>query len=219
MSGHDALAFATPGHDTDPNRDFLNEIERISALIHQVHGEPVTLGGYSMGGRLALGLALRHPEQVCRLVLISSRRGLDTEEERLARRASDERWARLAESLGLEEFLDRWWEAPLFASLKAVPEERLSVERANRSGLSPDGIIWALRRLGLGRQPSYAQEIASLQPPATLIVGGLDDKFRALNEELARQLPRARLLVVKDHGHSLPLEAPEAVGRAIAEED
>jgi 2-succinyl-6-hydroxy-2,4-cyclohexadiene-1-carboxylate synthase len=205
------------------NRDetlrFRQELERLADFIRREHDGPVTLGGYSMGGRLALGIALQHPDLVHRLVLISSRRGLDDEVERVSRRASDEQWARLAETHGLDHFLEKWWTAPLFSTLERVPPAQLAVERAHRATLSVSGVAWALRHLGLGNQPSYAGEISALAAPTTLLVGALDTKFHALNAELARQLPRARLLVVKDRGHSLPLEAPEAVGRAIAEED
>src|SRR4029453_9306410 len=48
------------------------------------------LAGYSMGGRLALALALRRPERVRSLVLVSASPGLADAEERAARRAADE---------------------------------------------------------------------------------------------------------------------------------
>ena len=55
---------------------------------------PADVVGYSMGGRLALVLALRHPECVRRLVLLSASPGLKTAEERALRRASDAALAR-----------------------------------------------------------------------------------------------------------------------------
>ena len=42
--------------------------------------------GYSMGARLALACAVRHPERVASLVLLAGRAGLATTEEREARR-------------------------------------------------------------------------------------------------------------------------------------
>src|SRR4051794_26310070 len=50
---------------------------------------PAVVAGYSMGGRLALALALRRPEQVRRLVLVSASPGLASAEERARRRAAD----------------------------------------------------------------------------------------------------------------------------------
>ena len=46
--------------------------------------------GYSMGGRYALHVALRHPELVRRLVLVSATGGIDDPAERAARREGDE---------------------------------------------------------------------------------------------------------------------------------
>ena len=52
--------------------------------------DPAVWLGYSMGGRFALNVALRHPGQVRRLVLVSATAGIDDPEERAARRRADE---------------------------------------------------------------------------------------------------------------------------------
>ena len=53
--------------------------------------ERFVLCGYSMGGRIALHVALAAPERVERLVLVATTAGIDDEAERAARRADDER--------------------------------------------------------------------------------------------------------------------------------
>ena len=62
------------------------ELDRLEALAPPAF----TLAGYSMGGRLALALALRIPERVQRLVLVSASPGLADAGERAARREADE---------------------------------------------------------------------------------------------------------------------------------
>src|SRR4051812_19081171 len=51
---------------------------------------PVTLAGYSMGGRIAQLAALAHPGWVGRLVLVSTSPGIADEDERAARRRADD---------------------------------------------------------------------------------------------------------------------------------
>jgi 2-succinyl-6-hydroxy-2,4-cyclohexadiene-1-carboxylate synthase len=197
---------------------FIAEINRLAGLIAQQFSRPIDLVGYSMGGRLALGVTIEHPKLVNRLFLVSSRRGLDSEIERVARRHDDETRANALERDGLDVFLQRWWEQPLFSSLKTLPATLLAQESSRRHQLNASGLAWSLRHLGLGCQPSYATAVRHLRVPVTVITGSLDTKFHALAVELVEQLPNARAVVVKGRGHHLLLEAPEAVGRAIAEE-
>ena len=61
--------------------------------------ERFTLAGYSMGGRIALHVALRRPDRVQRLVLIGASPGIADAQQREARRLADERLADEVEAL------------------------------------------------------------------------------------------------------------------------
>src|SRR5439155_9981986 len=67
-----------------------------------------TLCGYSMGGRVALHVALAAPQQITRLVLIACRPGIEDEHERAQRRRADEALARELETGPFEQFVQRW---------------------------------------------------------------------------------------------------------------
>jgi 2-succinyl-6-hydroxy-2,4-cyclohexadiene-1-carboxylate synthase len=221
------LGLALAGHpEIPPDREtacdddpcFKAELARLAGAIKSTFSEPVEVVGYSMGGRLALGLTVEYPALVRRLVLVSSRRGLDHSTEREERRHADEGWARLLETQGVDRFLAQWWDSPLFSSLRRLEPARLKEERERRCRYSPAGLAWALRHLGLGSQPSYAIDTQRLAVPVTLVVGELDEKFLTLGRNLVEQLPKAHLVVVKGHGHHLLLETPEAIVQAILEE-
>src|SRR4051794_10731036 len=77
--------------------------------------ERFELCGYSMGGRLALHVALAAPERIARLILVSATAGIEDGTDRARRRAADERLAGEIERMPLVDFADRWLAQPLFA--------------------------------------------------------------------------------------------------------
>src|SRR5215208_5168467 len=117
------------------------ELERLEALAPA----PSVLAGYSMGGRLALALALRRPERVRALVLVSASPGLADAGERAARRAADEALAERIEAVGVEAFAREWAALPLWAG---QPERVAAAAHADRLRNTPEGLAAALRGLG-----------------------------------------------------------------------
>jgi hypothetical protein len=77
--------------------------------------ERFVLCGYSLGGRVALHVALAHPERVSRLVLVASTAGIEDPALRAERRAEDEALAAETERGPIEAFAERWMRRPLFA--------------------------------------------------------------------------------------------------------
>lgn len=201
-----------------PEVDFAGEVERLANLVVHSGAKPIDLVGYSMGGRLALGLAIAHPELVRSLVLVSARRGLDCAMEQACRRQVDANWAELLEREGLDAFLDRWWTQPIFRSLSQLAPERLAPELAHRRSHRAAQLAAALRKWGLGCQPAYSAEVRRLRTPVILVAGKLDEKFVGLSLDLAAELPRGRCIMVEGAGHQLLLEAPGELARIIDEE-
>ena len=172
----------------------------------------VALAGYSMGGRLALHVALAHPERVSRLVLVSATAGIEDAAERAKRRAADEALADWMEGRLMTEVADRWGAQPLFAG--QAPEVAAAA-RADRLRNEPRHLAAALRGIGTGAMTPVWDRLAELEMGVAVVVGERDEKFVALGRRLADALPRGRLEIVPDAGHALPLEAPAAVAAAI----
>ncbi|HEY6908777.1 MAG TPA: alpha/beta fold hydrolase [Myxococcales bacterium] len=204
-----AAAPELPGHGAAPDATSWEAALRdLGASLSR----PKVLFGYSMGARLALALALRHPDRVERLVLESGTAGIEDARERARRRADDDALAGFIEREGMEKFVERWEEHPTLASLKPFAA-RLRPERlAHR----PRGLASALRQLGTGAQPSYWEELRGLEVPVLLLAGAQDEKFAALARRMRELLPRAALRLVPDCGHAPHLERPAAFAEALA---
>ncbi len=167
--------------------------------------------GYSMGGRLALQLALDRPTTVERLVLVSASPGIAGADERAARRDADERLAQEIERDGVDAFLERWLAQPLFASL---PRDRAGVDE-RRAGNTVASLTHQLRALGQGAQPSNWERLNELTVPVLLVVGERDTKYVDIAERMAVAIPQARVEVLPGAGHACHLEQPEAVAHVL----
>jgi len=225
-SGRDWLSFARklekrfcsilvdlPGHgetgipaDADPELFFMQTVEALAGKIRRLSAGPSVLVGYSMGGRIGLALALRYPELFSKTVIVSSSPGLRTEEERAARRKSDEGIARKIER-NFEGFIEFWYDQPLFATLKshALFHE---VEAQRKQGL-PQNLARALRLLGTGNQPSFWSELPGNRLPMLFCVGEKDTKYVEIGKKMRELCPQSSLELFEQCGHTLHIEEPE----------
>ncbi len=207
------------GHDPrvrSEARTFDDEVDRLARGIEREGAQGAHLAGYSLGGRVALGLLARHGALFGSATLIGVHPGLPDEAERTERTARDEAWARLLEERGIDAFVDAWEAQPLFATQRGLPAEVREARRSVRRHHDPHGLARALRVLGLGVMPDRRTALAGLSMPVTLVAGERDTRFRTLADAMARLMPRGRVQVVPGAGHDVTLEAPAAVAAIVA---
>ena len=202
--GHEVVAVDAPGHGRSGAHRDADLVEG-ARLLGETGGRAAFVG-YSMGGRLALHLAVEQPALVHRLVLVGATAGLDTEDDRAARRAADEALAEALERDGLEAFLTRWLANPLFATL---PADAAGVE--DRRENTVEGLAASLRRTGTGTQRPLWDDLPRLTMPVLFVVGAHDAKFTAIAERMqATWGGPADLAVIDGAGHACHLERPDA---------
>jgi 2-succinyl-6-hydroxy-2,4-cyclohexadiene-1-carboxylate synthase len=173
--------------------------------------ERFALCGYSLGGRVALHVALAAPERVSRLVLVSSTAGIEDDAGRAERSAADHRLADDLERIPFEDFIERWRAQPLFAD---EPPEVDALAREDQRRNRPDALAAVLRGIGTGEMAPLWDRLPELTMPVTVIVGARDAKFQALGRRMVDLLPDASLIVVPG-GHGLVLENPAAVAERV----
>lgn len=180
--------------------------------------------GHSMGGQIALTLALRHPERVERLAL-SAPAGIETFEPRAA------------------DFMRRFWhpERALHAQPAEVAANFLQLAYARDT---PEVRRLLTERLGLQQHPDFAAvsravsrcvagmldhpvaaELHRLELPVAIAWGAMDRMIpnpvftRGGPQDLVRLsravLPRARVRVVEGAGHFVHADEPDAFWAAV----
>lgn len=188
----------------------------LSDLVARAPAEPFTLAGYSMGGRIALHLALVPglAHRLQRLVLIGASPGIADSRERRERFEADQRVAAELERLDIEALARHWARTPVLAGL---PDALLAQVHADRLRNTPAGLARALRGIGTGALPSLWERLHEVRVPVTLVAGERDAKFTAIAEQMAPALSDARVEVVAGVGHAVHLEAPDRVAALLSE--
>lgn len=175
--------------------------------------EPCELVGYSMGGRIALRLALTHPQTFSRLVLVATSAGIEDAREREDRHHADCALADRVEKMGMEEWIAEWTAMPIF---EGTPPEALAAWKEDLARTPTPAVADALRGLSSGAMHPVWDRLDELTMPVDVVVGERDEKYREFGERLAQELPRASLHVLPGAGHGLPREAPEALAGVLS---
>jgi 2-succinyl-6-hydroxy-2,4-cyclohexadiene-1-carboxylate synthase len=205
------LALDLPGHGAAA--DAPQPISFPACVEHVLAAAPerFMLCGYSLGGRIALHVALRAPARVSGLVLISSSAGIEDNTERAARREDDRELTRRLEHEPYKEFIESWNRRPLFA---ADPPEVARLMREDQYRNQADGLAAVMRGIGAGEMRPLWGHLGELRMPTMVLAGDRDAKFVAIAKRMVSALPAGALRVLPG-GHRLLLENATAVADAV----
>jgi 2-succinyl-6-hydroxy-2,4-cyclohexadiene-1-carboxylate synthase len=211
---HRVIAIDIIGHGAssapaDPSRyESEQALRDLAEVTAQLGIDRAAWLGYSMGGRLALGMALDHPDRVSALILESATAGIQDEHERQLRAEADLTLARRIEDIGVEAFVDEWEQLPIWDSQRTLPVEVLLLQRDIRLRNRAVGLANSLRGMGQGAQPSYWDRLSEIDIPVLLMAGALDRKFLGIAGQMGIRIADATLSVIPEAGHAVNLERP-----------
>jgi pimeloyl-ACP methyl ester carboxylesterase len=165
------------------------------------------LFGHSLGGAVAVDIALAHPDRVLSLTLVDALL--------LGRPSGIGAWpscVAFAQQGKYDDARRAWLGDPLFEPARRRPEVMLALERM--AGDYACG-HWAGRVSNRWLAAEPAGRLAELVLPTRIVGGELDTPaFRAMAVEYAELLPNARSVTVVGAGHACNLEAPAAFNEA-----
>jgi len=182
-------------------------VEHLLEFLRHLGIERASLVGNSMGGEVALRLALARPEKVSRLVLVASG-GLrydDGDEEGGADPSPP--------SIdGMREFL-----ASLFHDRGLVTEDLVRLAFDNHEAYGDAETIRSFQRRRLLEAPLEDADLGAIRAPA-LIVWGRQDRLTplSLGERLRKAIVSSRLVVFEECGHLPQIEKSSEFNEVVS---
>lgn len=196
--------WAHPAQSLQPIGDALGPDFDVS--LHAASDRQITLDkrsilvGWSLGGMLAMDLAIKHPELVSRLVLIGST-------PRFTFTPGEEFGTPEANLVDLMKQLSEDIKTTLqgFIAYAALPHRPSLKTFPQHLELLHDGLRYLKTR-------DLRPDIHNIKCPVLLLHGKQDAVIsHAASEWLQRNLAQAKLVSVDNMGHDLPLRRPELV--------
>lgn len=192
------------------------EIDHFELIVDRLQRQVGSvLLGYSMGGRLGLEMMTNEQARWKAAIIISSHPGLQSTEEREARREVDSRWSDRFrtkewpdESENWTEIMEDWNAQPVFAGDPPIQRDEKDFNR--------DALAAALRACSLSEQPDYRTWLRKTIIPILWMAGERDEKYVKLATECAALNPRFELCILPNAGHRAPWGNPAAFRQAVA---
>ncbi len=222
LKGFTVVAPDLIGHGRSPLPEDLalysvpSMADQMMAVAAALGHDSVHLVGYSMGGRVALTAACHTPTRLRSLTLIGATAGIADPDQRRRRADADRARADRIEADPVA-FVDEWMASPLLAGQARLGAEHLRAARAQRLSCDPAGLARSLRMGGTGSMPALHDRLRHCLVPTHVVVGDHDAKFCAVAEELADELPDAKITRIGGAGHAAHLERAGTTAAAIAD--
>jgi 3-oxoadipate enol-lactonase len=178
-------------------------------LMDSLKIERAVIGGISLGGYVALSLALRFPERTSGLVLANTRAGADNPE-----------WAHFRAALvseiekqGAQAVVDNYGDKPFRNDCAAVIKDyvRKMILRQSAKGLA-SGVR------GMAQRPDRLAALGKIRVP-TLVISGTEDNYiaSAEGEAMHRAIAGSRFIDIPHGGHLSNIDSATAFNAALGE--
>ena len=214
MLRHRVILYDFRGHGQSslgrPDGTLAQLAADLGLLLDALSLERVALAGFSLGGTIAMRFAVDNPDRVEKLIPVAT-------SSRVGRAAAE--WyverAALADQ-GAEALLPHLEQdtREQFASAPELAADHLAIRR--ECVADPRGYANACRAMARLREEPLDPVLGRITAP-TLVVAAADDQLcppRAA-EIIAGGVTGARMEVVADSGHQLPVQRPDALAGLI----
>lgn len=214
------LTVDLPGHGKTSasafdDQDDLSSVARaVLTFLDTLDVTRCSLIGYSMGGRLALQMAVLDPARFAGLVLESASPGLRDEAERKRRAEDDSKLAARLAASDFATFLKDWYTQSMFGDMRR-DQKRFSALICQRLDNNPEHLARALRLMSVGRQSSLWDAWAANRISTLLLAGKLDAKYVGIEAQMAQVCPTVKTRVFDRCGHNVHYAHADEYAQAV----
>ncbi len=206
-AAHSPIAFDLPGHGRSAGVEALPGIQDYTdftiAFADALNIDSAVFVGRSMGGAIAMDLAIRYPKRVQGLVLMATAAKLNVPKERI------EQWRAVTMGRAGQPFTNDGYSPKTIAEKREVIQEGWG-EQIRTDPRTRWGDMVACSNVDL------RNELGKITAP-TLILAGADDQITppADSEVIKAGIRGAHLEVIADSAHNLTTEQPTVVNAAV----
>jgi len=199
------------GRSSKPRGPYSIEVfaRDLASLLRELETGPTHVVGISLGGMVAFELAVDSPERVRSLVIVNS--GPAVPAETFKQRLPLHVRLLYARVLGLRGM------AEMIAKRLFPKPEQIALQRAFIARLAANDrhcYLASLRAIFAGW--SVADRLPDIRCPVLVLASDHDYTPVALKQAYAERLPNAKVVVVPDSRHALPMEKPGEFNAAVA---
>lgn len=176
----------------------------VAALVQQLQLQQYILVGHSMGGKIAIAIAATQPAELRSLVLLAPSPPTPEPMEETER-------SHLLHNRG-----DRATAEKTAHKITAHPLSVLLLNRVIQDNIRSSPTAWRAW-LECGSRQDISAEMSKIAVPVLVVAGAEDPVISKglLQQEVVDRLTTARLVVVPQVGHLLPIENPQAITELI----
>jgi pimeloyl-ACP methyl ester carboxylesterase len=187
----------------------------LAALMHGLHITRASIVGLSLGGRIAIDVALKYPAMVDRLVLAAPgiSGGTWAPNSDTAWRASAMEAVKRKDSVGVAL---AWLGSDYIRSALHPPERAAWLRQISIENSAMWGGLIRHGDLEKAADPRAADRLETLLAPVLLLVGGSDTPYiHEVAAAITARVPHVKRVDIPSVGHMLNLEAPERFNREL----
>ncbi len=205
------------GKSSKPSAQYMCDdfVEDAVAILDHLGAEPAILLGHSMGGRVAMLLALEYPRRVKKVIVASSGAGVPYAPPIPFKMCKEMvEWG--YEKYVREHTLEVGWTREYIEGHPERVEYFLNMRMKNLPPLDS-----YLRHVVARQACDLSGRVKELQHPTLVLVGDQDHgsatgaSHRATSEALAKDLPNGHFAVIANEAHNYLMTNPDEAHRAI----
>ena len=214
------VRFDSRGHggseSPDDPAEYSQEIlvEEALHLMDTLHLDKVNACGLSMGGNVALNLAIHHPDRVHAAIIASTGAGSSADDGFI------NEFKILTDMLDkgdLASFTEALMASPLSATFQKLRPDLVEYTKERAKSNNSRGLANTIRGVQMKRNSilTLKDKLKNLDVPSLVVVGEYDAPCVEPANFMGRHIPRSYLAVFPETGHIVNQERPEDFNRAM----